>query len=180
MSLESDGYTIVSGFLEHDVTSFLYKVAFQSETNGELEADPRLGGNTRAIYGHPIMQRVLALALPQVEAATGRQLLQTYSFFRIYRQGSFLHRHKDRAACEFSVTINLGGDAGDGWPIWVSSNNQEIPVHLAPGDAMIYRGCDVEHWREHLTTDHQVQVFLHYVDKDGPQASHAYDQIELG
>lgn len=180
MSLEEDGYIRVNKFLDPEVANFLYKVALLAETNGELEADERIGGSTKKKYGHPVMQRVLSLALPQVEKATGRQLLQAFSFFRVYRNGSSLHRHKDRPACEFSVTLNLGGDAGDGWPIWVNSNNREIPVHLGPGDAMIYRGCDVEHWREPLKADHQAQVFLHYVEKGGARASHAYDQIEKG
>ena len=44
-------------------------------------------------------------------------------------------------------------------------------IPLEPGDGVIYRGCEVEHWREAFdapTGSWQTQVFLHYVDKNGP------------
>ncbi len=41
------------------------------------------------------------------------------------------------------------------------------PVITKPGDAIIYKGIEVEHWREKFTGDFQAQVFLHYVRKEG-------------
>jgi hypothetical protein len=38
---------------------------------------------------------------------------------------------------------------------------------------------DVEHWREKYTEGQwQAQVFLHYVDADGPHADQKYDKRE--
>ena len=48
-------------------------------------------------------------------------------------------------------------------------------LNLNPGDAAIYLGCEVEHWREEFKGDWHSQVFLHYVDKNGPYASHIAD-----
>ena len=44
-------------------------------------------------------------------------------------------------------------------------------IPMEPGDGVIYRGCEVEHWREAFNAPEgawQTQVFLHYVDKNGP------------
>ena len=39
-----------------------------------------------------------------------------------------------------------------------------------PGDGLVYKGCDVLHWREEFEGDFQAQVFLHYVNKNGKNA----------
>jgi hypothetical protein len=54
-------------------------------------------------------------------------------------------------------------------------------VVLYPGDLVIYRGCDLKHWREsfeYLTDVWQVQGFFHYVDASGPFAHHKFDDRE--
>jgi len=43
----------------------------------------------------------------------------------------------------------------------------EIPVHMKPGDMIIYCGCELEHWREPLWGNNHAQVFLHYNEKGG-------------
>ena len=46
---------------------------------------------------------------------------------------------------------------------------------LTPGDALIYRGVDLFHWREPYVGRQLVQVFLHYVDRRGPRADQKFD-----
>ena len=50
------------------------------------------------------------------------------------------------------------------------------PLHLEEGDAVIYLGQEVDHWREEFEGDWYAQCFLHYVDKDGKHASHYRDR----
>jgi hypothetical protein len=56
------------------------------------------------------------------------------------------------------------------WPMFVESSEYEdgAPVHMNPGDMIIYRGCDIEHWREKFIGLNHAQVFMHYNDKNGP------------
>ena len=37
-----------------------------------------------------------------------------------------------------------------------------IKVDLEAGDMLVYRGCELEHWREKFKGKQSVQVFLHY------------------
>jgi hypothetical protein len=39
---------------------------------------------------------------------------------------------------------------------------------MNPGDAVLYKGIDVVHWRDELEGEFVTQTFLHYVDSDGP------------
>ena len=39
------------------------------------------------------------------------------------------------------------------------------------GDGVVYKGCDIEHWRNEFEGDWHAQTFLHYVNKNGPTRS---------
>jgi hypothetical protein len=54
-------------------------------------------------------------------------------------------------------------------------------VFLSPGDMVIYRGCDLLHWRNKFDAKEdswQVQGFFHYVDANGPHKEHYLDKRE--
>lgn len=46
---------------------------------------------------------------------------------------------------------------------------------LAPGDALLYRGIDLFHWREPYPGQRLAQVFLHYVDRRGVHSDRRFD-----
>jgi hypothetical protein len=98
-----------------------------------------------------------------MEKETGLELSPTYAFWRMYTKFADLKKHKDREACEISVTVMIGSDGTD-WPIFIEGNK----LNLKPGDAIIYLGCELEHWREEFMGDWHAQTFLHYVEKNGP------------
>ena len=54
----------------------------------------------------------------------------------------------------------------------------KVPVNLEPGDMLIYKGCDLFHWREKFEGEHHLQAFLHYNDKNGPYGDNLYDGRE--
>ena len=100
------------------------------------------------------------------------KLNETYSYARIYKKGDILHRHKDRYSCEISTTLNLGGDE---WPIHLEPSGEEgkegVEVTMQPGDMLVYKGCDLEHWREAFEGENCGQVFLHYNDASKKDAN---------
>ena len=49
----------------------------------------------------------------------------------------------------------------------VKNDQGEIAVDLEPGDAMVYKGCEIEHWREPYHGIACAQVFYHYTDVNG-------------
>jgi PKHD-type hydroxylase len=52
---------------------------------------------------------------------------------------------------------------------------------MIPGDMVVYKGCDVEHWRPKLKArDNEwvVQLFIHYTDANGPYKHLKYDGRE--
>jgi len=139
--------------------------------------DPMIVDNCFCWYA-PVDQLLVTLQ-PKIENITGINLIPTYSFGRIYYKNAIMKEHVDRPACEISATVNISIDETP-WPIWVRSNDGvDIPVELFPGDALIYRGQIVPHWRNPYTEgEEQVQFFLHLVDSDGTATDEIYDRRE--
>lgn len=131
--------------------------------------------NAKSILDHEYMFETLQEHLwPVVENAVGEELIPTYAYARLYSNGDELTKHKDRPACEVSITIQLGRSHNYSWPIYMDGHRFD----LAEGDGVIYPGCDVEHWREPCNGPdnyYSGQVFLHYVRKNGKFASEAGD-----
>ena len=139
--------------------------------------------NTYSHYADIVMETILQEARLVLEKKTKLKLIPTYSYARIYKHGDILKRHKDRPSCEVSATLNLGGDP---WPIflepdstkgkdtkdgYISEYTEGVKIVLKPGDALIYKGCDVEHWRDPFEGENCGQVFLHYNDASHKEAT---------
>ena len=126
---------------------------------------------TYSHYADIAMETLLLLCQPIMEKHTKLKLSPTYSYARIYKQGDELKRHKDRFSCEISTTMNL---AGDDWPIYLEPSGETgkkgVKVDLKPGDMLVYRGVELEHWREKFKGKECVQVFLHYNNRKTPGA----------
>ena len=140
--------------------------------------------NTYSHYADQVMETLLVKMLPVMKEHTGLDLVPTYSYARLYKNGDILKRHKDRPSCEISTTLNLGGDP---WPIFIDGTgadsviDEEKQIHkpnapegtkvlLEVGDMLVYSGCELEHWREPFQGQVCGQVFLHYNHRNGPFA----------
>ena len=124
-------------------------------------------------YKDPLIQTFLKNKKKILEKNVNLKLHETYTFWRCYTYGADLKKHKDRPSCEISVTVFIGSDGEHEWPIYMDGKK----VTLKAGDGVIYRGCDIEHWREPYKGDYHIQAFLHYVDANGKYANHKGDVI---
>ena len=116
--------------------------------------------NTYCAYGDIALDLLLSRVKPLMEKKTGLELIETYSYARVYKKGDVLKKHKDRISCQISATMNLGGDL---WPIHLQTPNKKITsITLNPGDILIYRGDKLYHWRDKFEGNYCGQVFLHY------------------
>ena len=159
---------------------------YESEYHGTFEDAQAPGDYSK--YGDPICDTLLKLIMPEVSRLIGKKLVPTYSYHRLYTFESELVRHKDRKSCDFSMTLCLGynneniqnGESYN-WPMFIlDKNGKDVPIYMKPGEAVIYRGCDVIHWREPLKALNHAQVFLHYNEDDGVNEKKYDDRFYLG
>ena len=140
-----------------------------------MEGDSQVPG-TPSAHGDAALDVLLEELCPAVEACTGLKLWPTYSYARLYRHGDELKPHRDRPACEVSLSLNLGQEPADQpWALNVKGPAGSVAALLTPGDVLLYRGLELVHWREPYEGRHMAQVFLHYVDQNGPHAAQKYD-----
>jgi len=169
--------------LKRDAVAWMYKNNYISPfTPGFGTWKDKQIPNTYSCYGDMFMETLMMKVLPVMQRHTGLNLIPTYTYTRAYKKGDILKRHKDRPSCEISTTLHLGGDP---WSIFLDPSGANfvinehknihkpnapkgVEVQLGIGDMLVYRGCDLEHWREPLEGNLCVQTFFHYNNIDGP------------
>lgn len=125
-------------------------------------------------------QMLLKSLMPAFSELVGRELLPSYALWRIYEHDAQLFRHRDRTACEVSVSIPIAAEPDTPWPIGVADlHGEEHLVALPMGSALVYQGIAVPHWREAFEGQFNYQLLLHYVVADGPFAGRAYGDGQL-
>jgi hypothetical protein len=191
MSFKKNKYTVIKNAISEDLAKFCYDYFMMKRQVARTMFDTKYISQfteyfgvwndqqvpeTYSHYSDIVMETLLVKLLPIMEKETELKLNPNYSYARIYKKGDILHRHKDRFSCEISTTLSLGGDE---WPIFLEPNalqgsidektgkynpskSKGIKVMLQPGDMLVYRGNELEHWREVFKGENCAQVFLHY------------------
>ena len=199
-NFQENRYIALQGIIPKDICNITTQYCLLQETvNPKKEDDNGQVPYSHSIYADTLMETLMVFMKPHMEKYTGLELCPTYSYFRVYRPGMELERHTDRPSCEISTTIcfgfnYLGVDSSYNWGMYVdptyrhnihdqdfiSKGNKGIMTPQQPGDCIIYRGCEIEHWRDPFeagSNSYQVQGFFHYINKNGPYyPEFAYDK----
>lgn len=203
MQIEGDyqakGYALIRGLIPRDVARALMNRIKTDLGPGPLspppsEVAPILKRNALEIYGNQYtpLQTFLWALTPTMEQVTGRSLIPTYSFFRIYREDDICRVHSDRPACEHSLSLTLDYSDNAPWPLEVGraamgGSTEKIDddfgeepmsvLSMEIGDAVAYQGVDYRHGRTIPNPNMwSAHLFLHWVDHDGPYAEEAFDR----
>lgn len=195
---EARGYAVIRGLVPAEVArAFLHRLQAdlaQSRVSLQTYArqSPLLKQGSVEIYGYhykPMITFLWGLTPTMIEL-TGRDLLPTYNYFRIYRQGDVCRVHSDRPSCEHSLSLTLGYSDGHPWDLQIGSEPivearppqedfQEEPYSsfaMQPGDAVLYRGVQHRHGRITPNPNRwSAHMFLHWVDREGLYRSQAFD-----
>ena len=164
----NEKYKYVKKIIDKDLVDYLSTFSLDTkEWMGDEQAPQSHCAHSKdeIIYKH-----LLHFLHPRMEEETGLKLQPTYCYNRIYFTGSELKKHTDRPACEISLSLTLNFfyvDKKYRWPLCMG----DMPIVIESGDGVIYKGCEIEHWRPIFTQPSPSchhQAFLHYVDKNGP------------
>lgn len=134
-----------------------------------------IGYGSHEIYADSNTENILLHLKPIIEKEYGEELCPTYSFWRRYYQGQDCIAHKDRPACQVSVTLNIGGLNKSDWSFFVEDKEFKLGV----GQGAIYKGHEQTHYRNPLPYESHTQIFLHYIEKNGEfYPTEKYDRRE--
>lgn len=176
--LLDNNYLVIDNFITEEKAKELF-----TKFKNDAIADPvafkadAMCPNSLAMYNYRWFVELLIEKIPLMSEVLGELMLPTYSYARLYVNKEVLNKHKDRHACEVSVTIHLDSD-GTEWPIWFTKpNGEKISYILKPGQAVVYLGMVSEHWRDSFQGKEYGQVFLHYVRSRGENWDCFFDKI---
>ena len=174
-------YAFVKNFIPVEVAEKMAAYVEEQANSGKIGRDRqcpksmriRNGFNRLQVQLRPIMEKLFISGSPDEDI----KLRSTYNYSRQYVLGEELRKHTDRKSCEFSVTVALGKREGEPWPFYAQYKNlRKGKMIMEPGDAVIYRGQQVKHWREVNTCGLQYQSFFHYINMHGPFKEWAFDK----
>lgn len=155
---------------------------------------PLLNKDAIEIYAlqYPPMLSFLWGLTPRIALATGRELLPTYAYFRLYQQGDICRIHTDRPACEHSLSLTIAYADDKPWPLSVAKEADPEPkpvvsddfggssygsVAMRPGDGVLYQGVHHRHGRlEPNPNLWSAHLFLHWVEAAGKYREQAFDR----
>lgn len=174
-TLIENNYLFVPQFIPFDRAKTLAASFEDYVVKNNCGGDPQIP-ESNSTYGFVEFDELLCEKISTVGWLAGESVLPTYTYARVYHKNAELKIHKDRGACEVSLTVNLDQDGVD-WPISIKKPDGSVAtLNLKPGDAMLYLGCIAEHWREPFQGEKHTQVFFHYVRSRGPNAKFAFDK----
>ena len=176
LKIIKNNYLYVPGFITPDMAFDLSKEFKEHCVKFNLQGDPQ-APNSHSMYDFMPFVRLLVEKVPEVSELLGEKVLPTYTYARVYKEDSELLRHRDRPACEISITLNLSKDKD--WPIYFQRpDGFETSIELSPGDAVMYLGCKSDHWRKKFEGQECIQLFMHYVRSYGNKSWAYFDKLK--
>ena len=177
MSFAENGYEVIRNALGYDLVKYI-QILTEVHEKSSLHQKPPTKDNPYPFadiqtaesfswYASFQSEALMVYLKPTIEKVVKKELLETYSYYRVYYKNAELKFHLDRDTCEYSSTVCI--EKTHMWPISFETHNKEnVSIELNPGDLIVYKGAELPHWRNKFIGDRHVQLFIHYVDKNGP------------
>jgi len=171
--LEKLGYCKIENYFTKDLLYFLRynsQLTSLSAHTENKEGGVVIGeGTNKSLYSSPLSESLLLYLTSFYKNLTGKNLMPSYSYYRVYNKGYSLLPHTDRPSCQYSATICLDTDQNWIWPFFLEDKELNIVKNTQQtSDIIFYKGIEVKHWRESLEVEYSAHCFLHWVDADDP------------
>jgi hypothetical protein len=163
-----EGYVVLRGLLSPALLSRLqpyYRALVEQGylPRGDGQSDRYAAHNEKwARWLHLELEAALQVVAPGHKAS--------YSYLGSYVAGAVLARHTDREQCGLTASVCIdawGTEPPYIWPLGLEDRRQQdVKAELLPGDALLFRGTELPHYRDRLPEGcSSTNVFFHFVDE---------------
>ena len=136
-----------------------------------------MGENHADEYMNPDHVALLSEKTKFLNKLFGTKVVPSYCYSRVYRSGTHLGRHKDRPACEISLSVHLYGTKRRHLVLLIKMEKTlKLFFNLVMPSSMMHL---MEHWRPPFPgndDDVYVQTFQHYVFLNGKFEGEIFDK----
>jgi hypothetical protein len=157
-TLARDGYALLPGLLPRYFAAALQRYYDDAIAQGFLfpESSYLFGHHNEAVsvWLHHHLAPVVARVVPE-------PVKPSYAFVAVYGEGAELARHTDRSQCAYTLSV-AGSDVE--WPLHLDTRTGTVQARLALGDAVLFKGGELQHHREPLAgAATYTSLLFHYV-----------------
>lgn len=183
MDFNKDGYYILNNAVSKDVCEVAareFEMArdLAKSTDNDLYAfNDDMVDKSFSWYSPLIFESLSDTIIKRkVEEIVGESVYPTYTYARIYYNGAEMKYHTDRSSSEFSVSLCVKVDPKYPWHLQMKTKDgNTMIVDQEPGDAVMYYGNDMPHWRDIYSGTEQINAFFFFVRANGPRSILRYD-----
>jgi hypothetical protein len=168
-SFREHGYAIVEGLFSRSFCLALSTYFRELRVQGFLKAGDGQVPLRHVLHGETVTSFLHRQLPPFVASLVGCPVKPSYCYIAEYMPGAVLKRHVDRPQCEFTISLLVDflprPEGKCSWPLWLSPTGEDrLGVRLAIGDAVIYKGREIAHWRNALAPGKRsISIFFHFV-----------------
>lgn len=173
---KNNGFIVIKNMITPDEAASLYQYTLNRLTLGNID-DGQVPGSP-SFYQDKEVSNLQKKLTPTIETLIETALIPIFCYHRIYRTGAVLRMHKDSKRAEISATMNLG-QQGEPWDLWLVDYDENAHnIKLYPGDALVYYGNRLHHWRGKLVESDLVsQIMFHFVSRNFKNSFYAKSEI---
>jgi len=160
-----NGCCLVENIISDDCRKLLVNLLALEELDEKWDEVQQVKGSEE-MYNTKSLNIVNQILTEKIKDYTKiENLYATYAFYRKYFKNQKLDKHTDRPECEISITICLAtSDDNLDYPIYIENPKQQVIYkgNTKPGCGVIYKGCELPHWRDECKHRWTKQFFSHY------------------
>jgi alkylated DNA repair dioxygenase AlkB len=162
------GFVIIRNFLTTQELEKCKTILLQMYHGRKLKYEADMPHYKESFGGdHDYYEGLLKTKLQLIQKLVSFPVKSENSYARIYRNGGVLKPHVDRPPLDITCSISLGGNLDEEWPIClIDLQGQTRCERIVEGDAIIFLGNRMQHWREELKCrpdQYTLKLFLHWV-----------------
>lgn len=146
-------------------------------------------------YNYPNYRELYFSCKKKIEDLLAIYLYPTYFSDKFYFAGNSVQKHANSFNCEITVSVQIDSNYDNYcWPLYFQDlNGNEVSILMNDGDAIIYKDCQIPHWRKELPSKYNKkeniiktfrkfdddtyhhQLFFHYVNANGHYLQYAFE-----
>lgn len=166
--LDTCGVAVIRGLLPECLLASIQEYYRALVANGHLVFGD-IQSRRYNLHNEPLAAWLQQHTAHLVSSVIPRPSRPAYNYLGYYVSGAELPKHKDRRQCEFTLSLTIQSNAGgaESWPIHIELADSTVQtIRLDSGDAVIFNGHQLPHYREPLTEGTYGSMFWCYVSND--------------
>jgi len=180
MDIDKSYFLKIENFLDtSECESIAKKFNDCLEINKDIMKEEGHRDHYYSLKDSDIFKKTSEKILKKFSTIIDKELLHTYTYVTYYEPGAILYEHIDRPANQYGLNINVQKESE--WPIFLRhpESDEITRIDQNPGDAFIYKGSEVPHFRPRLKTGNSIQFMIFAVDKNSPFKKFAGDSQDV-